>query len=49
VQRDTIPIVGFSKLERLDEAVGVRGKRLEEQEMRYLEEPYQPRQVLGHV
>ncbi|KAF1986365.1 aldo-keto reductase [Aulographum hederae CBS 113979] len=49
VQKGTVPIVGFSSLERVDEACGVRGKRLEEEEMRWLEELYEPKGVLGHM
>lgn len=43
IQKDTIPIVGFSNLARLDEAVEVRGKTLTDEEMKYLEEPYVPK------
>lgn len=49
IQKDTIPIVGFSNLARLDEAVEVKGKTLTEEEMKYLEEPYVPRAVAGHT
>lgn len=48
IQKNTIPIVGFSNLARLDEAVGVQGKRLTEEEIKYLEEPYQPKAIVGH-
>lgn len=48
VQQGTIPIVGFSSLGRLDEAAGVRGKELTADEMKYLEEPYVPKQIVGH-
>jgi Predicted oxidoreductases (related to aryl-alcohol dehydrogenases) len=49
IQKGTIPIVGFSSLARLEEAVDVRGKTLTEEEIQYLEEPYEPRTVMGHV
>lgn len=49
IQKGTIPIVGFSNLARLEEAVDVRGKTLTEEEMKYLEEPYEPKKVVGHV
>jgi aryl-alcohol dehydrogenase-like predicted oxidoreductase len=49
VQKDTIPIVGFSSVERLDEAVGVKGKTLTEEEIKYLEEPYVPKAISGHA
>jgi len=48
IQKGTIPICGFSNLSRLDEAVGVRGKTLTEEEMKYLEEPYLPKKIVGH-
>jgi aryl-alcohol dehydrogenase-like predicted oxidoreductase len=48
VQKGTVPIVGFSNLERLDEAVGVRGKELSKQEMEWLEEPYKAKAIVGH-
>ena len=48
IQRGTIPIVGFSNLQRLDEAVAVKGKELSDEEMKWLEEPYVPKAVVGH-
>ena len=48
IQRGTIPIVGFSNLSRLDEAAAVRGKTLTDEDMKYLEEPYVPKQIVGH-
>lgn len=48
IQKGTIPICGFSNLGRLDEAVAVRGKTLTEEEMKYLEEPYLPKKIVGH-
>jgi len=48
IQRGTIPIVGFSNLERIDEACAVRGKSLTDEEMKYLEEPYEPKEIVGH-
>lgn len=48
IQKGTIPIVGFSNLARLEEACDVRGKTLTEEEMQYLEEPYQPKAIMGH-
>ncbi|KAL1989108.1 hypothetical protein VTN96DRAFT_5871 [Rasamsonia emersonii] len=48
IQKGTIPIVGFSNLERLDEAVEVRGKTLTDEEIKYLEELYVPKNVVGH-
>jgi len=42
------PIVGASKLEHLDESIAAVDLRLDEEEMRLLEEPYRPHPVLGH-
>lgn len=48
IQKGTIPIVGFSNLSRLDEACQVRGKTLTPEEMKWLEEPYVPKPIVGH-
>ena len=48
IQKGTIPIVGFSNLARLDESCEVKGKKLTDEEMKYLEELYEPRKVVGH-
>lgn len=48
IQKGTIPIVGFSNIGRIDEACEVRGKSLTEEEMKYLEEPYKPKEIIGH-
>lgn len=42
------PIIGFSSIERIDEAIDVRGKTLTEEEDKYLEELYVPKVVVGH-
>ncbi|KAL9021916.1 MAG: hypothetical protein Q9185_000930 [Variospora sp. 1 TL-2023] len=47
-KRISSPIVGFSSVDRMDEALGVRGKMLSEEEERYLEELYRPKEVVGH-
>jgi aryl-alcohol dehydrogenase-like predicted oxidoreductase len=46
-----IPIVGLTStsIERLDEVCAVRDMRLTADEMKYLEEPYAPKPVAGHV
>ncbi|MCJ1435221.1 hypothetical protein MMC27_004593 [Xylographa pallens] len=46
-----IPIVGLTSTstDRLDEACAVRDMRLTSDEMAYLEEPYAPKRVAGHV
>ena len=43
------PIIGFSSVERMDEALQVRGKVLTEEEMKYLEEEYLPKNIMGHA
>lgn len=48
VQKGTIPIVGFSSVERLDEAVKVNGKTLTDEEIKFLEELYVPKAISGH-
>lgn len=48
VQKRTTPIVGASSLARLQEVCEVGGKSLTEDEMKYLEEPYLPRTIVGH-
>jgi aryl-alcohol dehydrogenase-like predicted oxidoreductase len=46
-----IPIVGLNStsIERLDEACTVRDIKLTADEMKYLEEPYTPKAVAGHI
>jgi len=44
----TAPIVGISKSERIDEAVGALRVKLTDEEIKHLEEPYKPREVNGH-
>ncbi|WFD44482.1 hypothetical protein MPSI1_003150 [Malassezia psittaci] len=41
------PILGLSKPERIDEAVGALKIKLTEEEIKYLEEPYKPKTVRG--
>ena len=45
----TAPIVGASKMQHLDDALAALELKLDEAELRALEEPYQPHPVLGHV
>ena len=47
-KRVTSPIIGFSSVERIEEALGVRGKVLEEGEEKYLEEVSEPKVIQGH-
>jgi 1-deoxyxylulose-5-phosphate synthase len=44
----TAPIVGATKIEQLDQAVGALGVKLAEADMQQLEEPYRPHPILGH-
>ncbi|KAG4431488.1 hypothetical protein IFR05_013029 [Cadophora sp. M221] len=45
-KRVTSPIIGFSSVERLEQAITARGKILSDDEERYLEELYRPKPVL---
>ncbi|KAK0644570.1 NADP-dependent oxidoreductase domain-containing protein [Cercophora newfieldiana] len=47
-KRVTSPIIGFSSVERLEEAIAARGKVLTDEEEKYLEELYQPKPIQGH-
>lgn len=47
-KRVTSPIIGFSSVERLDEALSARGKELTTEEEKYLEELYTPLEIEGH-
>ncbi len=42
------PIIGATKVEQLEEAVGSLDVRLSEDDMKRLEEPYKPHRILGH-
>jgi len=44
----TAPIVGATKMEHLDDAVGALSVTLDKDEIKFLEEPYVPHRVLGH-
>jgi len=50
-QKVTAPLVGISKAERLQEFVDVikNGTKLTDEEVKHLEEPYQPKPVFGHA
>ncbi|CAG8953416.1 hypothetical protein HYFRA_00010165 [Hymenoscyphus fraxineus] len=48
-KRVSSPIIGFSSVARIDEALGMRGKTLTEEEEKYLEELYVPKVVNGHA
>ena len=44
----TSPIIGASKMEHLEDAIGALSVKLDEDELKALAEPYQPHPVLGH-
>ncbi|KAL8822668.1 MAG: hypothetical protein Q9191_006600 [Dirinaria sp. TL-2023a] len=45
----TSPIIGFSSVDRIEEALASRGKVLDEEEIKLLQEPYVTRPVSGHL
>ena len=47
-KRISSPIIGFSSIERMDEAIDARGKTLTEEDEKYLEELYKPKAIVGH-
>jgi aryl-alcohol dehydrogenase-like predicted oxidoreductase len=47
-KRVSSPIIGFSSVARMDEALDARGKELTEEEEKYLEELYVPVAIVGH-
>lgn len=47
-KRIASPIIGFSSVERIDEALDVKGKRLDDEEEKYLEELYVAKPISGH-
>lgn len=48
-KRVTAPIVGINSVERMEEVLGARGKRLSVEQEAYLEEPYKPKPIQGHL
>lgn len=48
-KRISSPIIGFSSVERIDEALDVKGKTLTDEEEKYLEELYVPKAIQGHA
>lgn len=47
-QKGSVPITGMATLDRVDDAAAIRGMVLTESEIKFLEEPYQPKAVSGH-
>jgi aryl-alcohol dehydrogenase-like predicted oxidoreductase len=48
-KRSSSPIIGFSSVDRIDEALGAKGKELTADEEKYLEALYQARAIVGHT
>lgn len=48
LKRVTSPIIGFSSVDRVDDALSARGKELTAEEEKYLEEAYVPLEVDSH-
>lgn len=48
LSKGTNPVLGLSKIERIDDAVAALKVELSEDEIRYLEEPYLPKRVQGY-
>ncbi|EDO15015.1 hypothetical protein Kpol_400p9 [Vanderwaltozyma polyspora DSM 70294] len=46
IQKGCFPIVGMSKIDRIDEAIAALEINLTKDEMTYLEEPYKPRDLI---
>ncbi|PSR70431.1 hypothetical protein PHLCEN_2v13682 [Hermanssonia centrifuga] len=44
----TAPIVGTTNLDNLKDIIAGANVKLTEEEIKYLEEPYQPLNVIGH-
>uniref|UniRef100_A0A060TBD0 ARAD1D30448p n=1 Tax=Blastobotrys adeninivorans TaxID=409370 RepID=A0A060TBD0_BLAAD len=47
--KGAMPIVGFNKVERIDEAISAISLKLTDQEVEYLEEPYEPQDIQGYA
>ena len=43
------PIIGLSSVERMEEALRMRDKALAEWEVKYLDEEYLPKNIMGHA
>lgn len=47
--KGTVPIVGLNSVQRVEEMGELRDKSLTGEEVKYLEEPYQPKPVVDHT
>jgi 1-deoxyxylulose-5-phosphate synthase len=45
----TAPIIGATKISHLEEAIGALSVKLTQEEVTYLEEPYVPHRIVGHL
>jgi aryl-alcohol dehydrogenase-like predicted oxidoreductase len=43
------PIIGATKIERLHDLVGALDVKLDDEELKYLEELYKPKVIFGHT
>jgi aryl-alcohol dehydrogenase-like predicted oxidoreductase len=48
-KRVSSPIIGFSSVKRIEEAIQAKGKVLTDEEEKYLEELYAPKAIVGHA
>lgn len=48
MQKETIPIIGVTKISQLEEAIPSVSIELKPEEIAYLEEPYVPHRIVGH-
>jgi aryl-alcohol dehydrogenase-like predicted oxidoreductase len=48
-KRVTSPIVGMSSVKRMDEVLNARTVELSDEEESFLEEPYKPQPIQGHL
>jgi aryl-alcohol dehydrogenase-like predicted oxidoreductase len=46
--KNTIPIVGMTAVEKVHDIGSLRGKTLDDDEIKYLEEPYVTKAIQGH-
>lgn len=47
-KRVSSPIVGISSIEKMDEILGIKGKELSDEDEKTLEDPYVPKNIIGH-
>ncbi|KAI9890626.1 MAG: hypothetical protein M1814_003824 [Vezdaea aestivalis] len=48
LSKGSLPIIGIGKAERIPQAVEAVSFKLTDEEVKYLEEPYSPRTIIGH-